>query len=452
MLDLPARRSANGSSGTVLIIAVILVSLIGACAAPAKPAAAFVVGPLAIESDTTRVGPGVPYTVTTTIRNEGDDGGTYTATLTVDGVVEARQDVTLEAGATEPLDFPLLAGAPGDHEIALGASSTTLRVSAGPAFEVSGLRLASDDGEILEGTALDYVAAVTNVGSLTGSYEATLAVDGLIGDRQTVSLRPGETATLQFALTAGAPGTHEVAVGEATTTLTVLAPSSVKVTGLVLTPNPTAKGDGLTAAVTVENAGGATGSVVVKVKVDKRTAATQEVTVAGGEQATVDIPLKVPAPGKHDVTAGPLKQRLVVQDITRPKNGKVLTNKIKGGRGSLTVDNGNDVDAVIVLAKKSKPTKTVLAVYVRAGKTAKVKGIKDGTYIVYFSLGRRWDRVTKGFTSDVQRSRFVDKIRFKTTRSGYLITWSTWTLSLHTVFGGNAPTEGVGEGDFPGVP
>jgi hypothetical protein len=451
MLDVHARRSALGSPGFALVV-LILVSLLGACGAPAKPAPAFVVGALAIESEGAEIHPGTPLTVTTTVQNTGDGPGTYTAELSVDGVVEARQDLTLASGATAPLRFPLRAGSPGDHEIALGASTAILHVGAPAAVYEIDLHLASEIGEVLEGAALDYVADVTNVGSVAGSYEAILAVDGVEAGRQTVAVEPGAIGTLHFPLTAGEPGDHEIAVGDATATLTVLAPAAITVSGLVLSPNPTAKGEGLAAAVSVRNDGGATGSTVIKVKVDGKSAAKQEVTVAGGGTTTVEIALKVPKPGKHTVTAGPLKERLVVQDITRPKNGKVITNKIKGGRGSLTVDNGNDVDAVIVLAKKSKPTKTVLAVYVRAGKTAKVKGIKDGTYIVYFSLGRRWDRVTKGFTSDVQRSRFVDKIRFKTTRSGYLITWSTWTLSLHTVFGGNAPTEGVGEGDFPGVP
>lgn len=452
MFERHARRSAIGSPGLALVV-LILVSLVGACSTPAKPAPAFVLGAITLESDDAEIHPGTRVTVTTTVQNAGDGPGTYAAALTVDGVVEARQDVPLDAGATAPLRFPLRAGSPGRHEIALGATTAILDVAAAvAAFEVGGLRLGTETGEILEGAPLDYVAEVTNVGSLAGSYEAILAVDGVAAGRQTVAVEPGETGILHFPVTAGAPGDYEITVGDANATLTVLAPAAITVSGLVLTPNPTAKGEGLTAAVSVRNDGGATGSTVVTVKVDGKTAAKQDVTVAGGGATTVEIALKVPASGKHTVTAGPLEERLVVQAITRPKNGTVVTNKIKGGRGSLTVENGNDVDAVIVLAKKSKPHKAVLAVYVRAGKKATVKRIRDGTYVVYFTLGRRWDSVSKAFTRDVERSRFVDTVKFKTTRSGFLITWSTWTLTLHPVFGGNAPTEGVGEGDFPGVP
>ena len=270
--------------------------------------------------------------------------------------------------------------------------------------------------------------------------------------RQPVDLAVGERTTLRFPFIAGAPGDHRIEVGGATAIVTVLGPASISVTGLSLSPNPTAKGGTLAATVTVENGGGATGTIVVKVKIGDTTAAKQKVTVAGGERTTVDIALTVPAPGKHTVSVGDLSERLVVWKITRPANGKVLTNKVKGGRGELTIENGNDRDAVLVLARKASPKKAVLVVYVRAGKDATVKGIKDGTYIVYYSIGTRWDSKSRAFTSDVERSRFEDTIRFKTTRTSTMITWSVWTLTLNTVIGGNAPTEDVDPGDFPGVP
>jgi hypothetical protein len=386
------------------------------------------------------------------VQNTGDVAGTYEAALSVDGAVQARQDVAIEGGQSALLHFDLRAGSPGHHDIALGGLTAELYVTPAADFVVSGLRLADAATEVLAGDVVEVVAEVENAGALAGTYEATLRVDGTVEAQQQVVLEVGQTSTLRFDVTAGPPGDHVLEVGGATTTLSVLEPAAVEVTALELTPNPAETGGKLAAVVTVTNAGGASGTVIVKVRVDGKAVAKQSVTVAGGQRATVDLPFTVPAPGRHSVAAGPLEERLVVWKITRPATGKVMTNKIKGGRGQLTIENGNDRDAVLVLARSSAPTKAVLAVYVRAERSATIKGIKDGTYVVFFSLGKRWDSHSRAFTSELDRSRFEDTIRFKTTRSAYMTTYSTWTLTLQPVVGGNAPTRDVGEGDFPGVP
>ena len=433
------------------VVMVVLASLLAACSAPATPAA-FTVSTLAIDAGQGEILPGEDVAISLAVQNTGSTAGTYEAALSVDGTAPVRQDVSIAAGATTTMRFMVPAGLPGDHEITVGDLAVTLHVQAGPAFDIRSLRLADAPTEVMTGDVVEYVADIANAGSLAGTYEATLLLDGTVLQRQSADLAAGGTTSLHFAVTAGAPGDHTVQLGDASATLTVLRPASVVVTGFQLTPNPAETKKDLAAAVTVTNEGGAAGTTVVKVKIDDKTVAKQEVTVPGGETTTVEVPLKVPAAGKHTVTVGALAEPLVVWKIARPANGKVLTNKVKGGRGRLTIKNGNDVDAVAVLARSSKPSKALLAVYVRAGKSATVKGIKDGTYVVFFSLGKRWDSHSKVFTSNADRSRFQDTIRFKTSRTAYMITSSVWTLTLNPVIGGNAPTEDVGEGDFPGVP
>jgi hypothetical protein len=433
------------------VVVIILLSLLATCTPAASPAA-FTVSDLTVASGQDAILMGADVAVSARVQNTGEVAGTYEAELSVDGAVQAHQDVAIEGGQSALLRFTLQAGSPGDHEVALGSLTADLHVTATADFVVSGLRLADAATEVLAGDVVEVVAEVENVGALAGTYEAMLTVDGTVEARQQVGLEIGQARTLRFDVTAGPPGDHVLEIGGATTTLSVLEPAAVEVTALELTPNPAETGGKLTAAVTVTNAGGATGTVVVKVLVDDKAVAKQEVTVEGGQQATVDVPFKVPAAGWHTVAAGPLEDKLLVWKITRPATGTAITNKIKGGRGQLTIENGNDRDAVLLLAKSSAPTKAVLAVYLRAGRSATIKNIKDGTYVVFFSLGKRWDSRTKAFTNEVDRSRFQDTIRFKTTRTATMITWSTWTLTLQAVVGGTAPTQDVGEGDFPGVP
>lgn len=319
-------------------------------------------------------------------------------------------------------------------------------------FSVSDLAVAPGQGEIRTGDEVLVTAQVQNTGTLAGTYDAALSVDGAVRSQSAVELVAGQSTTLHFTVEAGPPGDYEVRLGDASATFTVPAPAALEVSALELTPNPTQRGGHLSAAVTVTNSGGLAGTFNAKVTIDGKVAATKKVTVPAGELTTVELPLKVPAPGHHKVSVGGVEVQLVVWDIVRPANGKILVDKVKGGRGRLTIHNGDDRDAVVVLAKSSSPSKALLAVYVRANKSKTITGIKDGKYVVYFSFGKRWDNHTKAFTSSPELRRFEDTMRFKTTRSASMITYSIWTISLHQVAGGNAPTTGVGDDDFPNVP
>ena len=174
--------------------------------------------------------------------------------------------------------------------------------------------------------------------------------------------------------------------------------------------------------------------------------------MAGGQATTVFFSVAVPSPGRHVVAANELDAELVVWKIQRPANGKILVNKISGGQGRLTIRNGDDRDAVVVLAGSSSPSKTLLAVYVRNHNSRTINGIRDGTYVVYFRLGARWDSYSKAFTRSQELRRFEETMHFKTTRTSTRITHSVWTISLHQVAGGNAPTDWVGDEEFPTVP
>ncbi|MCU0484239.1 MAG: hypothetical protein MUC54_08245, partial [Chloroflexi bacterium] len=297
-----------------------------------------------------------------------------------------------------------------------------------------------------------YQVTVTNTGSAAGEYEAAFSVDGVVESRQTVALGAGEDRTLSFVTRAGSPGEHRVAVGETGAALTVLEPAAVAVTGLQLSESGVASTGEVAALVTVRNEGGAYGTLTVEVRVDGKVKASRPVTVPGGEERTLEIPLAAPAPGRHTVAVGDLEERLVVWKITRPSSGTVLVNRVKGGMGRLTIKNGDDErDVVLVLARSSSPAKAVLAVYVRANKSYTVRAIKDGTYVVYFTFGERWDSLTKAFTRSATRSRFEDTIRFRTTRTSTAVRYSVVTISLHTSGGGGVPTDPVDDDEFPPV-
>ncbi|GAA4575294.1 hypothetical protein [Planotetraspora kaengkrachanensis] len=130
----------------------------------------------------------------------------------------------------------------------------------------------------------------------------------------------------------------------------------------------------------------------------------------------------------------------------RLSSGTVLTSRIRGGRGSLTVKNGGSQDGVVTLLKGKQKA---VSVYVRKKSSAKVSNIKDGSYRVYFTTGVDYDRTARAFTRNCTFQRFDDSLPFRTTYTATQIRWSVWTITLNRVKGGNARSSAVNPDDFP---
>jgi hypothetical protein len=149
------------------------------------------------------------------------------------------------------------------------------------------------------------------------------------------------------------------------------------------------------------------------------------------------------------VAGGAQGYRLDLQVPPTPKeqrrrlgNGQLVRPGSRTGQGELTVQNHSGQDAVLTLALGRRP---VLSVYVRSGAGAKVAGVRDGVYQVWYTKGVDWDPRARAFTRDCAFERFDGTFAFKTTA-----TQSTaWTVGLEPASGGNANATEVDPKDFP---
>lgn len=131
----------------------------------------------------------------------------------------------------------------------------------------------------------------------------------------------------------------------------------------------------------------------------------------------------------------------------RLKNGAFIRKSSLGGRSSLEIDNGGARDAVVTVMKGGSKA---FSVYVRKRAKFKIKGVRDGSYKIYFTHGVDWDGKKKTFTRDCSFERFQKSVTFKTTVTATQILWHDWRITLHAISGGNARTSPVDPGDFPG--
>jgi len=129
----------------------------------------------------------------------------------------------------------------------------------------------------------------------------------------------------------------------------------------------------------------------------------------------------------------------------RLPTGTYLVNKLIGGLGELTVENGSTLDAVVTLSRPEQPKIPLIAVYIQARASHTVTGINDGSYMVFFQSGEDWDVDSNHFMRRVTLWKFEENLVFSTTSRQY----TTYQLSLQPVVGGTARTEPVSEYDFP---
>ncbi len=111
--------------GIIAILIVALVAIPSACKAPA----AFEVTSLNITP--AEAGPGELVTVIAIVENTGDVEGTYTASLTVDGIEVKRQDIWLGPKMTRTVTFDVGEGEAGDYNLEVGGRSALLTVKKG---------------------------------------------------------------------------------------------------------------------------------------------------------------------------------------------------------------------------------------------------------------------------------------------------------------------------------
>ncbi|GAA0941491.1 hypothetical protein GCM10009560_53480 [Nonomuraea longicatena] len=130
----------------------------------------------------------------------------------------------------------------------------------------------------------------------------------------------------------------------------------------------------------------------------------------------------------------------------RLSNGHFLRKESLTGRSYLQVDNGSPRDAVITVVRGGKKAVTV---YVRKKTKFKIRGVRDGSYKIFFTHGVDWDGKRRAFSRDCSFERFEKSVRFRTVYTATQIRWHDWKITLHAISGGNAPTKRVDPDSFP---
>ncbi len=204
-----------------LLVGLLILSSVSGCSTPAEfevsMPAEFEVSSLTITPS--EVVAREAMTVKADIENVGGIKGTYSATLTVDGIVTETKEVTVGAGAVKEVSFTYHLEVAGAHTIELGDLIATVTALKPAQLEVSSLEVTPT--LVLPGQEAKVEADVANVGEVKGTVTATLAVNGVETDTRPVTLAAGASDIVSFFVTRDIPGTYDLNVGGLSATLTV---------------------------------------------------------------------------------------------------------------------------------------------------------------------------------------------------------------------------------------
>ena len=159
---------------------------------------------------------GAPVTISVTVSNSGDLAGSCQVNLRINAATDATRDVSISGGGTETATFSAVRSAAGTYAVDVNGrtASFTVRqppVPVGPTFRTGNLSITP--AHVSPGANVSVSFLVSNTGQASGTYHATLKIDGVAVETMDLALAPGASQTAKFDVVKTDPGAYSVDVG-----------------------------------------------------------------------------------------------------------------------------------------------------------------------------------------------------------------------------------------------
>ena len=289
------------------------------------PSAKFVLSDFSISPTT--VEPDETVKISVKVTNTGTKSGTKTVKLTIDGVVEKSEDITLGVQESETVSWNVKKTTPGTYSVEVNGLIGSFKVETeegpGPeppepaSFILSNLVVSPSAVEPDETVTVS--VTVMNVGEVEGSYTVELLIDGSKVDEYTVTLDGGFSETVEFTVTEDTDGTYTASIGELSGSFTVetpsppQAPAEFELSNLVVSPTTVEIGEPVSVSVTVTNVGEEAGSYTAELLIDESKVDEDTVSLVGGASETVEFTGVSGEEGSHTVSVGDLSGSFTVE-------------------------------------------------------------------------------------------------------------------------------------------
>lgn len=264
----------------------------------------------------THVAAGEPFEVRAQVEPPDGDVGRVRATLLVAGVPSAVAETDVPSGEGGDLRFLVPGKAAGKYRLTVGDLEKTVRiVAAATSEEVRATRLRVDPGEVSSGEQVAVQATVFNFATQDRVVTVPLEVDGFVVSAERVIVPAAGTRELHTTVARNAPGEHTVRLEGVERSFRVaqsLAPASLEVSAMTVTPGIALPGEEVTVRGTASNPGDEPGTFQFEVFIGGERVAEQSLSLGPRMTAPWSVQATARAPGDHAVTAGEATTTLVV--------------------------------------------------------------------------------------------------------------------------------------------
>jgi hypothetical protein len=155
-----------------------------------------------------------PVLITVNVTNIGDEQGEYVANLTINGVLEQNQTVTVFGRNSTIVEFTLLKETVQTVTVELGGLSTSLTFANPPpsASKIGLSNLVVNPYEAWSNETITATVTATNIGEEPDSLSLRFMVDDSMVERKIIELAAKETTTVEFTFNETTEAKHTVKV------------------------------------------------------------------------------------------------------------------------------------------------------------------------------------------------------------------------------------------------
>ena len=141
------------------------------------------------------------------------------------------------------------------------------------------------------------------------------------------------------------------------------------------------------------------------------------------------------SPPSETTSTAPIPPPAPLPTVTPHPNGyQLIKPSSLSGRGTLTLNNGTEYDAVVNVLSGEKIKGSI---YISTGQTVTLDHIANGTYIVRVANGTAWSDFAHDFNDPAGYFEFPHPYTFSEIHRDDGIEYDQITLTLHAVPGGN---------------
>ena len=249
----------------------------------------------------TEVGIDKSVTISVKVTNIGEEVGSYSVDLKINGGVEGTETVELLGGTSTTMVFTVAKREHGNYSVEIDSLAGTFEVTAVPPppkpaeFKVTNLVITPTEVGVDEPVTVS--VTVTNVGEEVGSYSVDLKINGTVEESKTDELLAGVSTDVTFVVTKGEYRTYYVEIDDLADTFACVHPTpspptreeDIRLSFLVIQPAEAWVNDPVNISVYAQNWGNGLGSLSVNLTINGHVQETKTVQLPAGEGARVEF-------------------------------------------------------------------------------------------------------------------------------------------------------------------